>query len=186
MRILLTGWSDVSTFKNVGSSGDRKNSAHAQKRFFKLRLAQKLDDRRIKSSPNLTKICRHDHKGLVNMSTEGIDESLHGLRGIEEILSKIGVFSRMQQLRFKGTRDSGGYSTRLDGFESLQRVTKSTWIKPSTRAHESAKENRNSIKWGTRWTKTRWIQNPGGHKEGRASFPDQSQYKILNNPSLKS
>ena len=36
------------------------------------------------------------------MSMEGIDESLHGLGGIEEILSKIGVFSRMQQLRFGG------------------------------------------------------------------------------------
>ena len=79
-------------FQNVGSSGDRKNSAHAQKRFFKLRLAQKLDDRRMKTSLNLTKIRRHDHKGLVNMTTEGIDESLHGLGGIEEIPSKIGVF----------------------------------------------------------------------------------------------
>ena len=66
------------------------------------RLAQKLDDRRIKSSPNLTKIRRHDHKGLVNMSTEGIEESLHGLGGIEEIPSKIGVFSRTQQLQFGG------------------------------------------------------------------------------------
>ena len=84
------------------------------------------------------------------MTTEGIDESLHGLGGIEEIPSKIGVFSRTHLLRFGGTRDSGGYSTRLDGFESLQRVTKSSRIKPLTRAHESTKENRNSIKRGTR------------------------------------
>ena len=94
-----------------------KNSVRVQKRFTSPRLAQKLDDRRIKSSPNFTKIRRHDHKGLVNMTTEGIDESLHGLGGIEEIPSKIGVFSKKQQLRFGGTRDSGGYSTRLDGFE---------------------------------------------------------------------
>ena len=40
------------------------------------------------------------------MTMEGIDESLHGLGGIEEIPSKIGVFSRTQQLRFEGTRDS--------------------------------------------------------------------------------
>jgi len=84
------------------------------------------------------------------MSTEGIDESLHGLEGIEEIPSKIGVFSRTQQLRFGRTRDSGGYCIRLDSFESLQRVTKTSRIKPSTRAHESTKENRNSIKRGTR------------------------------------
>ena len=162
-----------------------KNSVRVQKRFSSPRLAQKLDDRRIKTSPNLTKIRRHDHKGLVNMTTKGIDELLHGWRGIEEISSKIGVFSRTQQLRFGGTRDSGGYSTRLEDFESLQRVTKSSRIKSLTCTHESTKENRNSIKRGTRWTRTRWIQNPGGHKEGWASFPEQSQYKILKNPWLK-
>jgi hypothetical protein len=43
-----------------------------------------FDDWRVKSSPKELKFCRHDHKGLVNMSTEGIDESLHGLGGIEE------------------------------------------------------------------------------------------------------
>ena len=83
-----------------------KNSVRVQKRFSSPRLAQKLDDRRIKSSPNLTKICRHDHKGLVNMTTEGIDESLHGLGGIEEIPSKIGVFSRTQKLRIEDARES--------------------------------------------------------------------------------
>ena len=57
------------------------------------------------------------------MSMEGIDESLHGLGGIEEFPSKNGVFSRTQKLRIKGTRDSAGFSTRLDGLESLQRVT---------------------------------------------------------------
>ena len=84
------------------------------------------------------------------MSTEGIDESLHGLGGIEEIPSKIGVFLRTQQTRFGGTRDFGGNSSWLDGFESLQRVTKSSRIKPSTSAHESTNENRNSIKRDTR------------------------------------
>ena len=84
------------------------------------------------------------------MTKEGIDESLHGLGGIEEIPSKIGVFSRTQQLRFGGTRDSGGYSTRLDGFESLQRVTKSSRIKSLTCTPDSTKENQNSIKRHTR------------------------------------
>jgi len=28
-------------------------------------------------------------------------------------------------------------------------------------------------------------QTPGGHKEGWASFPEQSQYKIFTNPWLK-
>ena len=84
------------------------------------------------------------------MSTDEIDELLHGLGGIDENRSKIGVFSRMQKLRFGGTRDSAEYSTRLEGFESLQRVTKSSRINPLTRAHESTKENRNSIKRDTR------------------------------------
>ena len=52
------------------------------------RFDPRLDDWRIKTSPNLTKFCRHDHKDLVNMSTEGIDESLHEMGGIEEFSSK--------------------------------------------------------------------------------------------------
>ena len=163
-----------------------KNSVRVQKRISSPRLAQKLYDRRIKSSPNLTKIRRHDHKGLVNMTTEGIDESLHGLGGIEEISSKIGVFSRTQKLWSEGTRDSGGFSTWLDGLGSFQRVTQSPQNNLSSRTQESTKENRNSSKRGTRWTRLTRDQKPRGHKEDWASFPDQSQYKNLNNPSLKS
>ena len=68
-----------------------------------------------KSSPKLTKFRRHDHKGLVNTSTEGIDELLHGLGEIDEILSKIGVFSRTPKLQFEGARESEGFRTRQDG-----------------------------------------------------------------------
>ena len=75
------------------------------------------------------------------MSTEGIDKLLYGLGGIDENRSKIGVFIRIQKLRFMVIRDSGSFSTRLEGFESLQRVMKSSRIKPSTRAQESTKEN---------------------------------------------
>ena len=84
------------------------------------------------------------------MSTEGIDESLHGLGGIEEIPSKIGVFSRTQKLRSEGTRDSGGFSTCLEGLGSLQSVTQSPRNNFSSRTQESTKENRNSSKRGTR------------------------------------
>jgi hypothetical protein len=35
------------------------------------------------------------------MSTEGIDESLHEMRGIEEFPSKNRVFSRREKLRFE-------------------------------------------------------------------------------------
>ena len=111
---------------------------------------RKLDDRVTKSSPNLTKFRRHDHKGLVNTSTEGIDELLHGLGEVSEIRSKIGVLSRTQKLRFVVTRDFGGFSTRLDDFESLQRVTKTSRNSSSSRAQESTKENRNLIKQSTR------------------------------------
>ena len=65
-----------------------------------------FDDWRVKSSPKELKFCRNDQKGLVNMSTKGIDESLHGLGGIEEISSKIGVFSRTQKLRIERARES--------------------------------------------------------------------------------
>ena len=87
------------------------------------------------------------------MSTEGIDESLHGLGGIEEFPSKNGVFSRMRKLRFEETRDSGGFSTRLDGLESSQRVTKSSRTRKSSRVQESTKENRIQPKLGTKRTR---------------------------------
>ena len=70
-----------------------------------------LNDRRAKSCPNLAKLCRHDHKGLVNTSTEGIDESLHDLGGIEGLPSKNGVFSRTQKLRFEKARESQAFCT---------------------------------------------------------------------------
>ena len=57
-----------------------------------------LDDWEIKSSPKELKICRHDHKDLVNMFTEGIDESLHGLGEIEEFSSNNGVFLEREKL----------------------------------------------------------------------------------------
>ena len=57
------------------------------------------------------------------MSTKGIDESLHEMGGIADISSKNGVFLEREKLRFEKTRDSVGFSTRLGGLESLQRVT---------------------------------------------------------------
>ena len=59
----------------------------------------------------------------MNTSTEGIDESLHGLGGINGSVSKNGVLSRTQKLRIDGTRDSVSFSPRLDELESQQRVT---------------------------------------------------------------
>ena len=139
---------------------------------------QEPDDRVDKSSPNLTKICRHDHKGLVNTSTEGIDELLHGLGEIDEILSKIGVFSRTPKLQFEGARESEGFRARQDGLGTPQGVTKSSRTTPSTRAHESTRKNRIHPKQSTKRTRFTPIQNPGGHKEDRASFPNQIHSKV--------
>ena len=66
----------------------------------------KLDDWRIKPSPKELKFCRHDHKDLVNILIKGIDESLHGLGGIEEFPSKNGVFLEREKLRFERARES--------------------------------------------------------------------------------
>ena len=74
------------------------------------------------------------------MSMEGIDESLHGLGGIEEIPSKIGVFSRTRKLRFKGTRESKGFSSRLDGLGTPHGITKSSRNSPSSRVQESTRK----------------------------------------------
>ena len=60
---------------------------------------------------------------------------------------------------------------------------------PKSRAQESTKENRIRHKLSTRRTRLKRNQNPGGHKEGRASFPIQSQYKDSkihsSNPTLE-
>ena len=50
---------------------------------------------RSKAHQNL----QDDHKDLVNLPTKGIDDSLHGLRGIDEIPSKNGVFSKYETLK---------------------------------------------------------------------------------------
>jgi len=86
------------------------------------------------------------------MSTEGIDESLQGLGGIEEFPSKNGVFSRTQTRQFEYTRDPGGFGTRLEGLEPLQRVTQSSRNTSSSRGQESMKENRNHPKQSTNRT----------------------------------
>ena len=59
-------------------------------------------------SSNHTKLHREDHKGLENNLTEGIDESIHGLEGIDDLAIKSGVFSidrKTQELGFQGARD---------------------------------------------------------------------------------
>ena len=150
------------------------------------RSFEKLDDRVTKSSPNLTKFCRHDHKGLVNTSTEGIDKSLHGLGGIEEIPSKNGVFSRTQKHQFEGACESEGFSTRLEGLGTPPRSHENNKNQLLTLRTRIDNENRNSTKQGTKRKGLRRDQNPGGHNEGRASFPDQFTYKVFTNPWLKS
>ena len=99
---------------------------------FQPEFFQKLDDRVAKSSPNLTKFCRYDHKGLVNTSMEGIDELLHGLGEVDEILNKIGVFSRTSKFQFEGARESEGFRAKQDGFGTPQGVTKSSRNNPSS------------------------------------------------------
>ena len=146
-----------------------------QKRFSAHDLGN-FDDWRIKSNPKELKFCRHDHKGLVNMSTKGIDESFHGLGGMEEFRAKTGVFFRTPRTLIRVNSWFQGISIRLDVLESLQRVTRSSENHSSSRAQDSSKENRIHPKQSTNRTRLNWIQNPGGHKEDWASFPDQSQY----------
>ena len=58
------------------------------------------------------------------------------------------------------------------------KVTKTSRIKPSTRAHESTKETRISNKQGTKTKGMETRSKPRGHKEERASFPDRSTYRV--------
>ena len=128
----------------------------------------------IKRGPKPTKFCRHDHKDLVNMSTEGIEESLHEKGGIEEIPSKNGVLSRTRKSPIEGARDSGNFSTRLDGLEAPQGVK--NHLETTLNLMHKEHNGRTKIHHTKDIQSTRLIQiqKPRGHKEERASFSDQS------------
>ena len=69
---------------SVGSTGENKKPSPSRTGVSQPATFGKLDDWRITTSPKGLKFCRHDHKDLVNIPTKEIDESLHGLGGIEE------------------------------------------------------------------------------------------------------
>ena len=78
----------------VGLTGDKKNSARAQKRFFQPATFGNLNDWRIKSSPKELKFWRDEDDDFKNTSPKDFNEGPHGLRGIEGNRSKSRVFSR--------------------------------------------------------------------------------------------
>ena len=90
----------------IGSTGDTEKPSPSRTGVSQPAPFGKLDDWRIKTSPKGLKFCRHNHKDLVTIPTKRIDESLHGLGGIEEFLGKNGVFSKTQEHQFEGARES--------------------------------------------------------------------------------
>ena len=78
-----------------------ERSPRAQKLYFSW-LNPKLDESWIKTSSNHTKLRRKGHKGLENKPTEGINESIHGLEGIEDLANKNGVFSKNRKAQELG------------------------------------------------------------------------------------
>ena len=88
-NFVVSGWSDDLELKHRFNRCCRKAESRG---VFQPATREKFYDRTIKSSPNLIKLGRHDHKGLVNTSTKGIDESLHILGGIAGLVTKNGVF----------------------------------------------------------------------------------------------
>ena len=119
------------------------------------------------------------------MSTDEIDESLHGLGGIEEFPSKNGVFSRTQKLRSEGARESEGFSTRLEVLGSLQGVMKTTRTNSTTRAQES----KTKIEFQSKCTKTKGIETrskPRRAQGGKGLLSRSIHLQSLKNPWLKS
>jgi len=129
---------------SVGLTGDRKKFACAQKRFFQPATFGNLDDWGIKSSPKEFKFWGDEDDDFKNTSPKDFNESPHELRGIGRHRSRSGVFSRTQKLRFVETRDSGEFSTRLDGLEAPQGVTKSSRNRSQSHAQRTKRENQNS------------------------------------------
>ena len=125
----------------------------------------------------------------MKLPTKGIDESLHGLGGIEEFPSKNRVFSKREKLKNVNPKELVNPSDLA--------LIKAVWIHhkelgkpPKSRAPKLVKPKTKVI---TReendplnLTQDR---NPGGHKENRASFPNQIQHKVSiihgSNPTLE-
>ena len=84
---------------------------------------------------------------------------------------RIGVFSKTQELQFRGASDSRWFGTSLEARESLQRTRRTVsimCIKNETKIHYK-KHKRDGIGL---------ILKPRWHKEDGASFPNQIQYKV--------
>ena len=105
----------VDPLTSVGSTGDNKKSCSSRTGFSQPAIFEKLDNWTIKSSQKELKFWGDEDDDFKNTSPKNFNEGPHGLRRIERNLSKNGVFSRTQKLRFVETRDSGGCSTRIDG-----------------------------------------------------------------------
>jgi hypothetical protein len=162
----------------VGSTGDNEKSCPSRTGFFQPANFEKLDDWTIKSSPKELKFWGDENDDFMNTSPKDFDESPHRLRGIERNRSKSVVFSRTQKLRFEGARESQGFSTRLEGLGTPQEVTKTTRNNSSPRAQESTTKIEIQPNKARNEKGLRRDQNPGGHKEDRASFPNQIHSKV--------
>ena len=92
--------------------------------------------------------------------------------------ARLGFSQEHKKLRSEGARESEGFSTWLEGLGSLQGVTKTTRTNSTTRAQESKTKIEFQSNNARKRKELRQDQNPGGHKEGRASFPDLSTYKV--------
>ena len=82
----------------------------------------------------------------MNTSMEGIDKLLHGLGEIDEILSKIGVFTRMPKLQFEEARESDGFRARQDGLGTPPRSHKIVKKQPVILSTRIDKEKSKSFK----------------------------------------
>ena len=79
---------------SVGSTGDNVKSCPSRTGFFQPANFEKLDDWMIQSSPKELKFWGDEDDDFKSTSLKDLNKSPHGLRGIDENLSKSGVFSR--------------------------------------------------------------------------------------------
>ena len=116
----------------------------------------------------------HDHKGLVNLSMEGINELLHEMGGIEEYPSKNGVFSKTQECRFERARESKEICTKQKGVDSHKELREPPQIRsPWTHKRKSKIHH----KEGARRTELNTIESPEGTRREGPPFPINSRTK---------
>ena len=173
----------VDPLTSVGSTGDKENSSRAQNCFFS---PQPLENLMIGGSNQVQRSSNFGEMKMMTSRTHPQKISTKFLTNKEEskeIGARAGFCEKLKNVKNKRARESRGFCTRQESMDSLQGAQRITTNLCSRTIKAETKIN---AKTSTQSMELIRNQKPGGHEEDRASFPNQSQYKVSRTIALKS